>query len=94
MDEGTYLTALERAHRDRTGTFCYIAVQRSFDRLWALSIVERYVDGHFPVSEDWFLGTESQMKREALRLNSDRLGVSPSEAVEIICTSMVASRRA
>ena len=89
----TFLDALEAAHRARTGVFCYVATLRIRPNTWGLSIVERNVDGHFPVSEDYFLGPQEAAQREAATLNSSRLGLTEREAARIVASSMTGGCR-
>jgi hypothetical protein len=82
-----------RAQNERVGSdgaFCYCATQY-FDSLtlWRLSFVERNEPGHFPITDDLFLGTEIEMKRKAAELNLHRLNLSSQEAAVIIASSMV-----
>lgn len=85
MDENTYLIAIENAHKRRT--FCYVATQWLGDH-WRISIAERYTDGHFPLSEDFFLGSEQQAQNKAADLNLERLGIGALDAAEIVASTM------
>ena len=90
MDEDTYLDIVEHAHRQRTGQFCYVATAIT-NEWWRLSIVEREVDGHFPLSEDFFLGTENEAQRKAVELNSRRLDIGPRAAALLVASTMTGS---
>jgi hypothetical protein len=99
MDEDERLKLLEQVHRDRVGdAFCYCATEWLMEDsrgrkhktgLWRLSFVEMNEYGHFPITEDMFLGTEGEMKSKAAELNLKRLDLTPRMAAKIIASSMV-----
>lgn len=88
MDENTYLGALEAAHRERVKSFCYLAVPDYNTRVWRLSIIERGVAGHFPISEDFFVGGEQEAQALAERLNSERLNLPSRDIAAIIASTL------
>lgn len=90
MDENTYLNIIESVHRERTGRFCYVATMITLDT-WRLSIVEAFEPGHYPISEDFFVGTKHHAERKAVELNSRRLDIGPREAAILVSTTMQGS---
>jgi hypothetical protein len=58
-----------------------------------LSFVEHNEPGHFPITDDLFLGSEQAMKRKAAGLNQQRLHLSSDEAAVMIASSMVDNPR-
>lgn len=90
MDEGERLALLEQVHRDRVGNaFCYCATRYfTSQTLWRLSFVEMNEPGHFPITDDLFLGSEHAMKGKAAELNLKRLDLSSHDAARIIASSM------
>jgi hypothetical protein len=88
-NEGQRFSLIETAHRNRVGmAFCYCATRWVAD-LWRLSIVERGVPGHFPITEDLFLGSEYEAINKAAELNLRSLGLSSREAATMVASSMV-----
>lgn len=90
MDRSVFLDAIERAHRDRVGTgrrFCYVETLWTGE-VYRLSVVEQEEPGHYPISEDYFAGSERDMHEMAARLNRDRLDILPRAAALIVASSM------
>lgn len=81
-----YLEAIEAAHRKRCERFCYVATDRH--GIWRVSIAEAGKSGYYPLSDDYFVGTEYEANAEAVRLNRERLGIGPREAAIIVASSM------
>lgn len=91
MTDADYLLDIfEKSHRDRCGSdrlFCYVET-RTGQGYWQLSFVEENEPGHFPVSTDVAIGTQTEMHALAERLNRTRLGLTPSKTVYIVASSM------
>lgn len=86
------LHALEQAHFARCGgkdNLCYTAVPYMDTGLYRLAFVRRNTSGYWPISEDYFLGTEADMNAEADRLNLVRLDLGPRSAAIIVASSMI-----
>jgi hypothetical protein len=81
-----YLDAVEDAHRRRCDRFCYVAT--GVQGTWRVSIAEAGKHRHYPLSDDHFMGTETEANAEADRLNSERLHIGPREAALIVASSM------
>lgn len=91
MDVETYLKAIEDAHRRRTGTlrepaFCYWPSQIDGDT-YRVSMVERDVEGHFPVIGYIEHGSREACDRRAADLNRLRLGLREEDAALIVSTT-------
>lgn len=91
MNTDSYLEAIEDAHRRRCERFCYTAAMR--DGRSCISIVEAGKPGHYPLSEDYFAGTEAEAYAEAAKLNRERLDIGPREASVIVASSMADWKR-
>jgi len=87
-----YLTSIEEAHRNRCGSerrFCYAAAHSpEGTSVWVLTIVEEDEPGHFPVSDDIFLGDEKTAWDRAHELNRTRLGILARESAMIVASTM------
>lgn len=74
---------LEGVHKDHL--FCYAETMIA-DGVWRLSIVRDQEVGHYPISEDWFMGTEQQARNEAE--HRMRLKLPSNVAASIVGQSM------
>lgn len=91
MTDDEYLDIIERAHTQNCGKghFCYYETQyHTGSKLWRLSVVDDNTSGHWPLSDDRWLGYEREMIATARRLNKSRLGLTQREAAVIVAKSM------
>lgn len=88
------LIAMEDAHARAAGgkeNFCYHPISFSRGSLYILAYVRRNTAGYWPISEDYFMGTEVEMKTAADELNNERLDMGPRETARLVASSMVAN---
>ena len=78
-------TIFEKAHAGFL--ICYAANPIGFGA-WRLSIVRDGASGHYPISEDLFLGSREDAYAEAERLNRERLKLPVKSVMDIIAGSM------
>ena len=92
-----YLNIIEGAHRSKVGeNFCYYGVpwqDRHPTEVYTLAIVRKHVSGYWPISEDFFCGSEVECQNKANALNRDRLSLSRREAAVIVASSMGAQHQ-
>jgi hypothetical protein len=92
MNIDNYLEAIEAAHRRRCERFCYVATRSgtpfAIQPAWRVSIAEAGKPGYYPLSDDYFVGTEAEAHAQAEKLNFNRLGIGPREAALIVASSM------
>lgn len=70
---------------------CFYLAKQNLNGHWTPSIVVEDEAGHYPT--DWDYGADMKHAQHVVdKLNEDR-GVSEEEVSDIVCTSMVASRR-
>lgn len=85
------LDIIEAAHRREVGTtgFCYVAVPyNGHGTLYRMAVCRAAVNGYYPISEDHFLGSEQEMRKQADELNDKRLGLTERKAAIIVAASM------
>jgi len=87
-----FLDAIEEAHKGKT--FCYCSVPfNGTVGVCQIAVVRNDEDGYYPVSEDYFVGTDKEMRETADKLNDLRLKMGPHEAALIVADSMSLHRR-
>ncbi len=89
-----HLDDIEAAHRSNYGTsrrFCYwLTPVIEGGQMHRLVIVEEQVPGYLPITEDFVMGYEHEVRIKAADLNQRRLGVTQKEAYLIVASSMAA----
>ena len=83
--------AFKEAHEGHL--IAYVPSMMEAPGLWRLSIVRDETEGHYPISEDYFMGSRAAAQAEADRLNRDLLKLPVRSVLDIVASSMRGSRR-
>jgi len=88
-DAPDFLDLIEAAHRDAVGrVFCYHQVRYGTSDLFRLVVVRGGEYGYYPISDDFFIGSQSEARDKAESLNSHRLNLTTVEAAKMVAKSM------
>lgn len=83
--DNIFADAIEAMHK---GYLIAYTSSHFVGKSFRLSIVRDGESGHYPISEDAFLGTEKEAVDEARRLNKERLKLPLESEAAIIIQSM------